>query len=80
MTKNDVLSLKAGDVVRMDDFYVNSKMCHIPRTYKISIKFVMCEDDICEGFLIKRWLVTRKRWTFEFFDVWKMMIKCEVFK
>jgi len=71
MNKNDVLSLKVDDVFYLPDFYIRDDCKVVQRPYKCTVLYRHLDGDILHGFLVKRWLVTKKRWSFEFFDVWK---------
>jgi len=68
-----VLNMKKGDKFIFPDQYVNSNMMCVKHNYHCSVMYVVVENDVLEGFLIKRYLKTRRRWSYEFFDWYKML-------
>jgi len=68
-----VFKLKKGDKFIFPDHYVNSNMIVVKHNYHCIVMYVVVENDVLEGFLIKRYLKTRRRWSYEFFDYYKML-------
>ena len=78
MTDEQLFSLKTGDVFIYPDKYVNDSTRVVNHNYKCRIMAVIIDDDATQGFTIKRYLKTKKRWVYEFFDVWKVLYRCEL--
>lgn len=82
MTENQVLALKEGDVFIFPDWYTStSGIGNWPQrkqhNYHCHVMSVIIDDDCTQGFTIKRYLKTKNRWVYEFFDVWKVSDYCK---
>jgi len=76
--EDEALSLKNGDVFKYLDFYKNSEMNIVKHNYKCTIFAVIIDDGACQGFTIKRYLKTRNHYVYEFFDIFKVIDRCEL--
>lgn len=78
MPHEDIFNLKLGDVFYYNNYYVNSEMIHKKHSYKCEVMHVLIDQDALQGILIKRWLITKKKWSYEFFDFWKIEFTCSL--
>lgn len=78
MKEYDLLRIKEGDSFIFPDSYTTSDYRIVKHNYKCTVIFVVFDDGLFQGCLIKRWLKTRKRYDYEFFDYYKILIRCEL--
>lgn len=78
MEEQELFNLKEGDAFIFPDHYVNSGMKVVKHNYIGIILAIIIDDDALQGFTIKRYLKTRKGWSYEFFDVYKMRDRCNL--
>lgn len=78
MKEDEALNLECGDVFKFPDFYKNSEMRIVKHNYKCTILSVIIDDDARQGFTIKRYLKTRNHYVYEFFDIFKVIDRCEL--
>jgi len=78
MTESEALNLKLHDVFIFPDGYVNSGMKHVIHNYKCTILAVIIDNETLQGFTVKRYLKTKNRYAYEFFDVFKVIQRCHL--
>jgi hypothetical protein len=77
MDENKMLALKVGDTFSYPSWYVNDDMKRVKHRYKCTIMSVIIDNGELHGFTIKLYLKTKRRYSYEFFDVFKIKHECE---
>jgi len=78
MTEQELFKLKEGNYFVFPEHYVNSEAKVVKHNYNCLIMSVIIDDDALQGFTIKRYLKTKRRWIYEFFDVYKTLDRCRL--
>ena len=78
MTEEEALNLECGGTFVFPDSYVSSAMRRVKHNYNCKIMAVIIDDDARQGFTIKRYLKTKNRYVYEFFDIFKVIDRCNL--